>query len=340
MQFSHIYAEKEAAGYPLTSLLLQKFSSAKLLWIDDYKQFFNRPRQDFLLQRKSLKLIIAKQRGTVLEHGGKRVQSFGSEDVYSCSIIRNCPYHCDYCFLQGMHPSANIVVYANIDDFRAGLEDLSQRLTAENTAHKTNKRATVAASYVTDLMAFEPFIPALSLFVDMTRDLPHITLEVRTKSDGFMHLQHIDAPKNATLVFSLSPQEIIRSYEHGTASLHTRVLQAKMALARGWRVRLCFDPVLYSEHWETQYKACVEDVFGRIDASKIEAVSYGVFRMGKTFLSSMRSQRPEAALLREHVSIRDGLGTYDDARVASMQEIFCSYLLPFFPREKIHFVHG
>ena len=37
----------------------------------------------------------------------------------------NCIYDCDYCYLQGMYPSANIVVFVNHEDFFDAV-DMSQ----------------------------------------------------------------------------------------------------------------------------------------------------------------------------------------------------------------------
>lgn len=332
MLFSHIYVEKNAYEYPLAQSLLQKFSEAQTIIIDDYKDLFNRPRQDFIVQRKSLKLILAKKKHGFLEEGDNRVKSFGSDRVFSCSIIRNCVYHCDYCFLQGMHTSSNVVIYVNIDDFQKHIEKLSYDL--------KNEKIYLVASYLTDLPAFEHIIPACKIFIDIVRNLDNILLEIRTKSDGFIHLQDIQPHKNVVLVFSISPQEIVRMYEHGTASLHARVLQAKRAIQKGWRVRFCFDPIIYSENWKTYYSNCVKDVFKHINPADIEMISYGVFRMGKTFLNNMQTQRPNTPVLTQNISTYNGLGTYNNEIIQEICSEFNNMILPFVEKNKICFVHG
>ena len=55
--FSHIYIEKDAIGYPLAELALSKFSGSTIVNIDHYKDLFNRKGQNFQLQKKSMKLI-------------------------------------------------------------------------------------------------------------------------------------------------------------------------------------------------------------------------------------------------------------------------------------------
>jgi hypothetical protein len=43
--FSHIYVEKFAIGYPLTEIALSKFSESTIVKIDHYKDIFNRKEQ-------------------------------------------------------------------------------------------------------------------------------------------------------------------------------------------------------------------------------------------------------------------------------------------------------
>ena len=50
--FSHIYIEKDAIGYPLAELALSKFSGSTIVNIDHYKDLFNRKGQNFQLQKK------------------------------------------------------------------------------------------------------------------------------------------------------------------------------------------------------------------------------------------------------------------------------------------------
>ena len=37
-----IYIEKQAKSYPQTQKILQKFKNAKILWIDNYKNIFDK----------------------------------------------------------------------------------------------------------------------------------------------------------------------------------------------------------------------------------------------------------------------------------------------------------
>lgn len=59
--FSHIYIEKGAAHHPNTQAILQKINYDSLIYIDDYSQIFNRHHQDFIAQKRSPNLILARK---------------------------------------------------------------------------------------------------------------------------------------------------------------------------------------------------------------------------------------------------------------------------------------
>ena len=80
--FSHIYIEKDATGYPLSELALSKFSGSTIVSIDHYKDIFNRKGQNFQLQKKSMKLILAIKRKPLLYDGSSMIQDYMTPNVY------------------------------------------------------------------------------------------------------------------------------------------------------------------------------------------------------------------------------------------------------------------
>ena len=121
--FSHIYLEKDAIGYPLSELALSKFSASTIVQIDHYKDIFNRKRQNFQLQKKSMKLILAIKREPLLYDGSSMIQDYMTPNVYYNTPILNCLYNCDYCFLQGMYDSGNLVVFVNDQEMMDAIDE-------------------------------------------------------------------------------------------------------------------------------------------------------------------------------------------------------------------------
>lgn len=332
LMFKHIYIEKSIETHAITQQILAHFSQATHIEIENYKQFFNRPNQSFMAQRQQPALILAKQEGQMIYKGKDRVKSFGERFVLSTSMIRNCLYHCEYCFLSGMHESSNIVIYVNIEDFESALKEAAKEIFPE--------KALFNCSYLTDLPVFEKIIPISEWWINITEKIPNIDLEIRTKGNDFNLIRHLDPKSHVILTLSMSPQNVIKKYEHGTSPLQARILQAYQAIQDGWRVRLCFDPILYYEGWEEDYKHCIEQCFQRCKPEHIEKISYGVFRMSTTYLQKMRKIRPGISLLQNNITLKDGIGTYDEASRKYIAQKFKEMLLPYISEDKIHFVHG
>lgn len=330
--FKHIYIESSIKSHPITQQIVASFPNAMYIDLVNYKRFFNRPNQSFMAQRKRPALILAKQEGKIIHTGTDRVRSFGDPHIFSASIIRNCLYHCEYCFLSGMHESANIVMYVNEEDFESALHDAARAIFPE--------KALFTCSYLTDIPAFENIFPVSERWAAITEKIPNVDLEIRTKGNDFRLIRHIGARSHVILTISMSPQNVIKKYEHGTSPLQSRILQAVQAIQDGWRVRLCFDPILYYDGWEEDYKDCIEQCFRRCDEKRIEKISYGVFRMSTTYLQKMRKIRPGISLLQNNITLKDGLGSYDETSIQYIAQQFKDMLIPYVSEDKIHFVHG
>lgn len=122
--FSHIYIEKKAYEYEITNKILSQFNNSEIIEIDHYKDVFCRKNQNYTIQKKSTSLIIALKNNNLIYKGAKVCHNFGNHNFYYTSCVMNCIYECEYCYLQGMYPSGNIVVFVNLDDYFLELSKL------------------------------------------------------------------------------------------------------------------------------------------------------------------------------------------------------------------------
>ena len=60
-KFSHIYVEDQVRDLALSKLVLKKFKNSEIIQIRHYKDIFNRTNQDFQVQKRTMKLILAKR---------------------------------------------------------------------------------------------------------------------------------------------------------------------------------------------------------------------------------------------------------------------------------------
>ena len=289
--FSHLYIERGAADYPLTRRIRDRFAKARVVEIDDYKAVFARPRQRFQAQKASMKLILAVKKDRFLYDGSGNSQDFSFEDFYYNTLMFNCVYNCDYCYLQGMYPSANIVVFVNLEDYftatRKGIRDRS------NPAQPFY----LCISYDTDLLAFESVVPYCRAWIEFAREEPDLLVEIRTKSAAYRTIRDLPPTDRVVLAWTLSPEPVAARYEQGAAPLGQRLDAVRSAIEDGWPVRLCFDPVLAVPSWESVYGELVEEVVRRVDPAAVRDVTVGVFRMAKDHFQRMKRQRQDTPLL-------------------------------------------
>lgn len=310
--FSHIYIEKEAYDYPITKKILDRYQDATLIDINHYKDVFNRSGQEFTAQKKSPSLILAKSRSSLLYEGAPTCQDFGNKDFYYTSCVMNCIYDCEYCYLQGMYPSANIVIFVNLEDTFAELEELLKL-----------KDIYLCISYDTDLLALEPFLGFVKAFHAFARTHEGLTIECRTKSAFSGVLKELAPLENFIFAWTLSPPAVKEALEHHTPPLSQRIAAINTALALGFPVRLCFDPLLAVKNWKEMYSVFFSEVFQKIPANRIKDASLGCFRIPKDFLKIMRKQRGDSFILQYPYTNSFGVLSYEKA-LADEMLAFCT----------------
>lgn len=288
--FSHVYIEDRARSFPLTETILNRFPHAIRVDIRHYKELFNRPRQDYQLQKRCLKLILAVKQPPFLYPLTDVHQSSRNHSQYYTTPLLNCLYNCEYCFLQGLYPSANMVAFVNQAAFFQATDRAINKLSYQK------EPMWLSVAYQTDLLAFESLIPFSQAWIEYAATRPEIILEIRTKSAFLAPLKTVSPPENVVLAWSLSPQEIVDQMEHRTPALEKRLQAVQTALHLGWKVRLCIDPIITIPRWKTVYGSFIDSLFKRISGEDIYDVVLGVFRMNREFFHRIRKQKPKSPL--------------------------------------------
>ena len=320
MRFTHIYVEERALDYPLAQSILEKLPDANVIKIRHYKDLFDRKRQNAVLQREHRSLIVAVREGNRVFEGAPVCQSFGNKNFYYASSMMNCPFDCEYCYLKGMYPSSNMVVFVNLEDYRA---DVEAKL-AEGPMY-------VCASYDTDLIAMNSLTGHVDFWKDLARAHPDLLVELRTKAA----VDITDNISNVIYAFTLSPEEVVSRYENSTAPVSARIKAAAKALKNGAAVRLCFDPIIKIPDYEAAYKRLIDETVSAIDPEKLTDVSVGTFRISSDYLNKMRKAYPDSEVAWYPYSIVDGVAQYEPETDRAMQEYVCALLENHIRREKI-----
>lgn len=323
--FSTIYMERELVNEPKTQEILSHFPNAERVVIRHYKDLFNRKGQKSSVQEMSKNLILAKKHGTLLYPGAKVCQSFGNEHFYYTSCVMNCIYQCEYCYLKGMYPSSNVVIFINLEDTFAEIDALLQK-------HPVY----LCVSYDTDLLALEHVTGFVKQWIAYAREKKDLRIEIRTKCGNDKLWEQFTPAGNVIFAFTLSPKEIVERYELKTSSLDARLKSARKALSMGYQVRLCLDPMIVLPQYQQAYRELVELITQTIDCKKLMDVSVGSFRISQEYLKKMRKAAPNASVVQYPYTNIAGVYQYQESLRKEMEGYLLSLLEKEIPKEKIY----
>ncbi|NLO37565.1 MAG: DNA photolyase [Clostridiaceae bacterium] len=321
-RFEAVYAEERALDWPLTRRVLKRLDGCPVITIRHYKDVFNRSNQDPRWQKRHPSLILAVKDEPLLYPGPRLCQDFGAAAFYYANLAVGCPFDCTYCYLQGMYPSAHLLAFMNMPDFIQAMA----RAAADTPC-------AIAASHDTDLLALRQVIPYPELLAAGLAGLP-LQAEIRTKSaDRSFFLQN-EPTAELVFAFSLAPEPIIGKLEPAAPPLDARLQAIQTAQARGFTVRLCFDPVFAD--WDTaDYDAFYRHVFSIVDPSRVQDASFGFFRMPESFFRRARRLRPELMDLRTVLDTPSGVRTYPEDLRRAGQAIHLAFLGQYLDRRQI-----
>ena len=307
---------------PETLRILEKFPRAHVIYIGHYKDIFNRRHQNFNAQKQVPALILARKEGTLVYKGAPVCQSFGHEHFYYTSCMMNCLFDCEYCYLQGMYPSGNVVLFVNLDDTFAQVDALLKQ-------HPVY----LCVSYDTDLMALESIAGFVKRWYDFAAARPSLTIEVRTKSGNFGLFETLEPLENMVFAWTVSPDAIVKQYEHHTASLSIRLDNMRRASRLGFPVRVCIDPMIYTPDFRQLYKELVAQIFA--EPISIMDASVGVFRVSNDYMKRMRRLRPECASIHFPFVTENGVYHYGQELSGEMVSFVTECLKEYISEEKI-----
>ena len=324
--FSVVYVEEAALSLPRTRQILAKLPGAEVIRCRDYREVFNRPHQSPALQKHAQALILAVSDRPRLYPGAPVCQDFGNERFYYTSDVMNCVFDCEYCYLQGMYPSGHVVVFVNPEDTFRELDTI--------LCDGDPRGVYVCISYDTDLLALEPLLGFVAEWITYAENHPTLTLELRTKAASAAVLRALPVSSRLILALTLSPEPVIRAMEHHTPSLSARLALAREAMDLGWKVRLCFDPMLAVYDAVTVYSAMFDEVFSALPPERVWDVSVGLFRISREYLKEMRNRRPCKVTYYPY-ELSEGVYRYPKAVGEPLIALAVERLAQVIPRERI-----
>ena len=329
--FSHIYVESQSIDSDIAKQSFKRFPKAKIIEIEDYKKIFNKNGQDFQIQKLSTKLILAKKQPPFIYSATDIIQDSGFSNFYYCTPILNCIYNCEYCFLQGMYGSANIVVFTNTEE----VKDAVKKQILERKY--PDEPLLLSLSYNTDILALENILPLTKQWIDFANNTDDLFMEIRTKSGLTSSFNKLKPSKKILFAWTLSPNNIIQKYEHKTPLLERRIMSIQKIVDSGWPVRLSFDPILIYPNWKEDYKQMFERIKETISGDKIFDITIGVFRMSDDFYNRIKKTKPDSDLFYNNYDNSNNVKTVTKDQKEMVRDFALSLLDGYCSRDKINF---
>ncbi|MCK4965951.1 DNA photolyase, partial [bacterium] len=97
--------------------------------------------------------------------------------------------------------------------------------------------------------------------------------------------------------WSVNPDEVIYKEEGLSPRLDERLKAAQTCAKKGYRIGLHFDPIIYYEGWEENYKMAVEKIFQYLSPEDIIWISMGTFRYNPNLKNYIKRRYPESKII-------------------------------------------
>ena len=202
--------------------------------------------------------------------------------------MSNCPYDCAYCFLQNYLTNGTSQVVADVSALVAEV--------SEAAAASPWRLLRIGTWELADSLALEGLLGNSRELIEGVSAIDNILLELRTKSAVIAPILGANHGGRAIISFSLNPQTIISSEEHGTADLAARLSAMERAMDDGYLLALHFDPMIHYDAWQTGYADLVKKIVKSIDPSRITWISLGVLRFNPEMRRVIEDNFPRSRL--------------------------------------------
>ena len=232
-------------------------------------------------------LILMRYPGSFL----KRCQGSGADiccNYYIVSCVWNCHLECTYCVLQSYLSNQAIVVCTNFEDL---LEEVKGTL-----ARSPQRIFRIGTGELADSLAMDPITGFSRRLVPFFAGLPNGYLELKTKSDCIANLEGLDHRGHTVVSWSVNSKRICLTEESGSPALEERLAAALQCRKWGYKVGFHFDPVIYYEGWESEYREAVREIFRTVDADGVAWISLGALRFPPHLIDHVKKRFPQSGI--------------------------------------------
>lgn len=234
-------------------------------------------------------LVLQRHHGRFM----RNCQGSGAEiccNYFVVSYAWNCHMECSYCVLRSYLNNEALVVCTNFDDL---LREVGETLRLH-----PDRTFRIGTGELADSLALDSITCFSRRMVPFFASVPNGILELKTKSDQISNLQDLEHGGRTVVSWSMNSKRICRTEELKTATFEDRIGSARKCQEWGYRLGFHFDPIVYYEGWESEYREAIGEIFSAIDPDRIAWISLGALRFPPHLRDIVRRQFPHSIVPR------------------------------------------
>ena len=208
--------------------------------------------------------------------------------VHVLRSVHNCPFECSYCFLQNYLTDGSTKI---VDDAHTLIQEVEQKISKEPW-----RLFRIGTWELGDSLALEIESGQAAEFVRFFSGLKNAVLELKTKSDCVDSLLSLDHKGKTVVSWSLNTDSVIKTDEHRTAPLKSRLRAMQRVFRAGYLIGLHFDPMIFHAGWEEGYTSLVRQVFETISPDRVAWISIGSLRFNPEMRKKIENNYPGSRL--------------------------------------------
>jgi spore photoproduct lyase len=230
-------------------------------------------------------LILMRYPGRFL----KNCQGSGAEvccNYFIASYAWNCHLGCTYCILQSYLGNGALQICTNIDGLLTEIRQVLSQFPGRTFRIGTGELA--------DSLALDHLTGYSRRIVPFFASSANGILELKTKSDQIANLEGLDHRGRTVVSWSVNSRRICQTEESKAPSLEERLAAANSCQKWGYRLGFHFDPLVYYEKWEPEYREVVREIFQAVNPGAIAWISLGALRFTPHLRDLIRKRHPES----------------------------------------------
>jgi spore photoproduct lyase len=272
--FEKIYIDPDSEGSEVAARIRSLYPAEiiKKSTVEDeilYKKGMMTAEQ-FSLSKKTLWVTVFRGQFFKRCPGATQKKALTCCNYHVLNLGSQCNMNCSYCYLQSYLNSHVSKIYSNIDDALLELKEM-----AENFSEHPFR---VGTGEVIDSLSLDELTLYSRKLISFFNSYPNWNLEFKTKSAKVDQFLDLKTTGNTTVSWSINPQYIISSEEHGTASLAERLNAAEKCLASGFKISFHIDPMIWHPDWKENYSLLAEELKSRFKPQDVHVISLGTLR--------------------------------------------------------------